>query len=72
MLEIVQKPLRRLRQRYDKSGFAQFLSWWRSELLAALPPAWRDWVASERAVVTLAPSADSWMLRRVRVGRTEA
>lgn len=72
MLELIQKPLRRLRQRYDKSGFAQFLVWWRTELLAALPPAWRDWVGAERAVVTLAPSADSWLLRRVRVGRTEA
>ena len=72
MLELVQKPLRRLRQRYEKSGFAQFLSWWRNELLSALPPAWRDWVGAERAVVTLAPAADSWLLRRVRVGRTEA
>ena len=72
MLELVLKPLRRLRQRYEKSGFAQFLSWWRSELLSALPPAWRDWVASERAVVTLAPTAEGWKLRRVRVGRTEA
>ena len=72
MLELVQKPLRRLRQRYEKSGFAQFLTWWRNELLSALPPAWRDWVGAERAVVTLAPTADSWLLRRVRVGRTEA
>lgn len=72
MLELVRKPLRRLRQRYEKSGFAQFLSWWRSELLSALPPAWRDWVGAERAVVTLAPAADSWVLRRVRAERTEA
>ena len=72
MLELVLKPLRRLRQRYEKSGFAQFLSWWRTELLSALPPAWRDWVASERAVVTLAPTTEGWKVRRVRVGRTEA
>lgn len=72
MLELVQKPLRRLRQRYDKSGFAQFLSWWRTELLAALPPAWRDWVASEPAYVTMAPTTDGWQLHRVRAGRNEA
>ena len=72
MLELALKPLRRLRQRYEKSGFAQFLSWWRTELLSALPPAWRDWVASERAVVTLAPTTEGWKVRRVRVGRTEA
>lgn len=72
MLELIQKPLRRLRQRYEKSGFAQFLSWWRSELLSALPPAWREWVAAERPIVTMAPVSDSWQLRRVRAGRVEA
>ena len=71
MLDLIQKPLRRLRQRYDKSGVAQFLSWWRNELLAALPPAWREWLASERAMVTLAPLADGWRVRRVRVGRVD-
>jgi general secretion pathway protein L len=72
MLELIQKPLRRLRQRYDKSGLAQFLSWWRTELLAALPPAWREWLAAERAVVTLMPMAEGWRVRRVRAGRIEA
>ncbi|MGE4073762.1 MAG: PilN domain-containing protein [Lysobacterales bacterium] len=71
MLELIQKPLRRLKQRYEKSGFAQFLSWWRAELLSALPPAWREWLAAEPPVVTLAPAADGWQLRRVRAGRVE-
>lgn len=72
MLDLIQKPLRRLKQRYDKSGFAQFLGWWRSELLAALPPAWREWLAPERSVVTLAPAAEGWRLQRVRAGKVEA
>ncbi len=72
MLELIQKRLWRLRQRYDKSGVAQFLSWWRSELLAALPPAWREWLAAEQAMVTVAPLADGWRVRRVRVERVEA
>lgn len=72
MLDLIEKPLRRLRQRYDKSGLAQFLTWWRTELLAALPPAWREWLAAERAVVTLMPVADGWKMCRVRVGRIEA
>jgi general secretion pathway protein L len=72
MLELIQKRLWRLRQRYEKSGVAQFLSWWRSELLAALPPAWREWLAAERAMVTVAPFADGWRVRRVRVERVEA
>ncbi len=72
MLELIQKPLRRLKQRYEKSGFAQFLTWWRSELLAALPPSWREWLAAERAMVTLAPKAEGWHLQRVRNGRVEA
>ncbi|GMU43242.1 MAG: PilN domain-containing protein [Xanthomonadales bacterium] len=72
MLDLIQKPLRRLRQRYEKSGLAQFLSWWRSELLAALPPAWREWLAPERAVVTFTPGTDGWRLRRVRAGKIEA
>ena len=71
MLELIQKPWRRLKQRYEKSGLAQFLSWWRSELLAALPPAWRAWLASEAAVVTIAPNADGWLLRRMRAGSVE-
>ncbi len=71
MLELIQKPLRRLKQRYEKSGFAQFLSWWRAELLSALPPAWREWLAAEPPVVTLAPAAEGWLLRRVRAGRVE-
>lgn len=71
MLELIQKPWRRLKQRYEKSGLAQFLSWWRSELLAALPPAWRAWLASEAAVVTIAPNADGWLLRRMRAGQVE-
>lgn len=72
MLELIQKRLWRLRQRYEKSGVAQFLSWWRNELLAALPPAWREWLAAERAMVTVAPVADGWRVRRVRVERIEA
>jgi general secretion pathway protein L len=72
MLELIQKRLWRLRQRYEKSGVAQFLSWWRSELLAAMPPAWREWLAAERAMVTVAPVADGWRVRRVRVERIEA
>ena len=71
MLELIQKPIRRLRQRYEKSGLAQFLSWWRSELLSALPPAWREWIAAERPVVTLAPDSQGWRLRRVRAGLVE-
>ena len=71
MLELIQKPWRRLKQRYEKSGFAQFLSWWRSELLSALPPAWREWLAAELPVVTLSPVTDGWQLRRVRAGRVE-
>lgn len=71
MLELIQKPWRRLKQRYEKSGLAQFLSWWRSELLAALPPAWRAWLASETAIITLAPSAEGWQLRRMRAGQIE-
>jgi general secretion pathway protein L len=72
MLDLIQKRLWRLRQRYEKSGVAQFLSWWRSELLAALPPAWREWLAAERAMVTVAPVVDGWRVRRVRVERVEA
>jgi general secretion pathway protein L len=72
MLDLIQKRLWRLRLRYEKSGVAQFLSWWRSELLAALPPAWREWLAAERAMVTVAPVADGWRVRRVRVERVEA
>lgn len=71
MLELIQKPIRRLRQRYEKSGLAQFLSWWRSELLSALPPAWREWIAAERPVVTLAPISEGWRLRRVRAALVE-
>jgi general secretion pathway protein L len=71
MLDLIQKPLRRLKQRYEKSGVAQFLAWWRAELMAALPPAWREWLAAERALVTLTPLADGWKVRRVRAGRVE-
>ena len=71
MLELIQKPWRRLKQRYEKSGFAQFLSWWRSELLSALPPAWREWLAAELPMVTLAPVTDGWQMRRVRAGPVE-
>lgn len=71
MLDLINKPLRRLRQRYDKSGLAQFLSWWRGELLAALPPAWRNWLASESAVLTIAPASEGWLLRRLRGGLIE-
>lgn len=72
MLDLIQKPLRRLKQRYEKSGLAQFLTWWRAELLAALPPAWRQWLAAERALVTLAPDAEGWRVQRLRAGAVEA
>jgi len=72
MMDFIQKPLKRLRQRYEKSGVAQFLSWWRTELLGVLPPAWREWLAAERAVVTLTANEQGWQVRRVRIGRVEA
>lgn len=72
MLELIQKPLRRLKQRYDKSGLALFLAWWRAELLAALPSRWREWLAPERALLTLGPGAEGWQLQRMRGGQVEA
>lgn len=72
MLDLIQKPLRRLRQRYDKSGLAEFLVWWRTELLSALPANWREWLFAERSVITLAPLSDGWQVRRVRVGQVDA
>lgn len=72
MLELINKPLRRLKQRYDKSDLSAFLSWWRAELLAALPPAWRAWLSTEDALLTLAPVADGWLVRRLRADHVEA
>jgi|CXWL01.1.fsa_nt_gi general secretion pathway protein L len=72
MLELIQQPWRRLKQRFEKSGVAQFLSWWRAELLSAMPPAWRGWLAAERPLLTLEPVAEGWRLRRWRGGEIDA
>ncbi len=71
MLELIQQPWRRLKQRFEKSGVVQFLSWWRAELLSAMPPAWRGWLVAERPLLTLEPVADGWRLRRWRAGRID-
>ncbi len=72
MLELIQQPWRRLKQRYEKSGVAAFLTWWRSELLGALPPAWREWVSAQPPLLTLEPIAAGWRLRRWRAGTIDA
>lgn len=71
MLDLIQKPLRRLRQRYEKSGLAQFLTWWRAELVAALPPAWREWLFVERPLIAVAPVAEGWRVQRMRAGQVD-
>lgn len=72
MFELIQKPWRRLRARYEKSGLAAFLRWWRDELVGALPPRWREWLAPDPTVLTIEPEADGWRVRRLRGGRIEA
>lgn len=72
MLELIQQPWRRLKQRYEKSGIAAFLSWWRSELLSAMPPAWREWLSAQPPLLTLEPIATGWRLRRWRSGQIDA
>lgn len=71
MLELIQQPWRRLKQRFEKSGIAQFLSWWRAELLSSMPPAWRRWVSAEVPLLTLEPVAEGWRLRRWRAGQID-
>jgi general secretion pathway protein L len=71
MFELIQKPWRRLRARYEKSGLAAFLRWWRDELVGALPPAWREWLAPVPTVLTIEPEAEGWRVRRLRGGRVE-
>jgi len=71
MLELIQQPWRRLKQSFEKSGVVQFLSWWRAELLSAMPAAWRVWLVAERPLLTLEPVADGWRLRRWLAGRMQ-
>ncbi len=71
MFELIQKPWRRLRARYEKSGLAAFLRWWRDELVDALPPGWREWLAPDPTVLTIEPAAEGWRVRRLRGGRVE-
>lgn len=71
MLELIQKPWRRLRARYEKSGLAAFLRWWRDELAGALPPRWREWLAPDPTLLTIEPEGEGWRLRRLRGGRVE-
>jgi general secretion pathway protein L len=71
MFELIQKPWRRLRARYEKSGLAIFLRWWRDELVGALPPRWREWLAPDPIVLTIEPVDAGWRLRRLRGGRLE-
>lgn len=71
MSELIQKPLRRLKQRYEKSAVAQFLAWWRGELLAALPPAWRQWLAAQAPVIEIEAAPAGWRLRRLRGDEVE-
>lgn len=72
MFELIQKPWRRLRARYEKSGLAAFLRWWRDELVGALSPRWREWLAPDPTVLTIEPEAEGWRVRRLRGGRIEA
>lgn len=72
MIDLIHKPWRRLRQRYAKSGLAQFLDWWRAELLAALPQRWRQLLAAEAPLVLVRATAAGWSLQRLRAGVVEA
>ncbi len=71
MLDVVQKPLRRFRQRYDKSGLKQFLSWWYAELVGMLPTGLRALLSSDRAHLAITPLDTGWRVDRVRGGRVE-
>ena len=71
MLDVIQKPLRRFRQRYDKSGLKQFLTWWYGELVGMLPPKWRALLASDRAHLAITPLDVGWRVDRVRAGIVE-
>lgn len=42
MLAVLDKPLRRLQELYDRSAVRRFLSWWKAELLGCLPVRWRE------------------------------
>ena len=71
MFELIQKPWRRLRARYEKSGLAAFLRWWRDELVGALPPRWREWLLPDPTVLTIEPEPEGWRVRRLRGGSVE-
>lgn len=68
-----------IRQAAERAGLAEFARWWKAELFAALPPAWRarfagggpalvspeggDWVAWTRSGATLVEAG------RAQIGR---
>jgi len=52
----------------ERAGVAEFLRWWRSELVAMLPPGWRERLSS-RDVAYLRAGDDEWVALRPVAGR---
>lgn len=72
MIEVIRKPWRRLSQRYQKSALAQFLRWWRDELLGLLPAGWRERFRPDATWLTVRARPDGWALTRSTGGRVES
>lgn len=57
--------LERMRRAWRTSPLPRFLGWWRGELAALLPPAWRPAFNDDTFWYLLARVGDRWQLRRL-------